>query len=132
MADKTGYKATLTVGSYTGVALTNVSVRASGETIDVSDLSSYERQKQFGKTSWELTGSKNLKPSETTTVMGIFFPSAAAAQPSVGVSVKNPTGTCVFSGTGYVTRAVTTYPMGAATQEFTVVNTPTSPSVPTP
>jgi hypothetical protein len=132
MADKTGYKATLTVGSYTGVALTNVSVRASGETIDVSDLSSYERQRQFGKVGWELTGSKNLKPSETTTVMGKFFASAAAAQPSVGVSVKNPTGACVFSGTGYVTRAVTTYPMGAATQEFTVVNTPTSPSVPTP
>jgi hypothetical protein len=64
--------------------------------------------------------------------MGKFFASATTAQPSVGVSVKSPTGTCVLSATGYVTRAVTTYPMGAATQEFTVVNTPTSPSIPTP
>ena len=132
MANKSGYKASLTVGTYTGTSLTDVTLSISGETIDVSDLSSYDRQKVMQKQSWEITGSKNVL---TTTLLAALWKksegsaSAAGARPSVGVGLHNPTGTCVFSATGWVTQTVITYPMGAITETWTIVNTQTAPTV---
>lgn len=127
MGNKSGYNASLTVGSYTGASLTDVTVTLSGQTIDVSDLSDIWRSKTYGLLDWELTGIKNVA---TEAFLELMKPAGGAAQTSVAVTVTNPAGTTVFSGLGWITHASLTYPRGAATEEITVVGNGTAPTVP--
>jgi len=127
MGNKSGYNASLTIGSYTGASLTNVTVAINGETIDVSDLSDTWRARTPGLLDWELTGTKNVA---SEAFLDLMKPTGAAAQTSVGVKLTNPAGTTVFSALGWITQAVLTYPRGAASEEITVVGTGTPPTVP--
>lgn len=122
MASRSGYNASLTVGGYTGAELTNVSVSINHEPIEVSDLASTWRERAKGLIDFEVTGSKNYATQA-------FLTLAAAGQTSVVVKVSDPDGTTIFSGVGFVTRGMTTFPMGAATEEVTVVGQGATPVV---
>lgn len=120
MGSKSGYTASLTVGAYTGAELTNVSVTLNHEPIEVSDLASVFKERTWGLLDWELTGTKNY-------VTQAFLTLAKAGRTSVNTIVKNPAGTTMFSCPGLVTRGVANYPMGAATEEITVVGMGSTP-----
>ncbi|MFA5715269.1 MAG: hypothetical protein WC998_05995 [Candidatus Paceibacterota bacterium] len=125
MANKSGYNASLTVGGYTGASLTNVSVSISGETVDVTDLADAWRNRARGPLDWEVTGTKNVDTVDFLTLVA----TGSTAMPSLGVTVKNMTGSTIFSGIGFPTRASATLPMGAATEEITIQGM-TYPSTP--
>lgn len=125
MANKSGYNASLTVGTYTGTSLRNVTATINGETIDVSDLESIWRQTVPGLSGWEVTGTKAV----TTEAFLDIAAAAISGQTSVGVTVSNPAGTTVFSGAGWITAASLTYPQGAAEETITVTGNG-APTVP--
>jgi hypothetical protein len=125
MASKSGYSAKLSVGAgYTGAELTNVSVSINHEPVEVSDLASTWRERAKGLLDWEVTGSKNYATQAFLTIAG-------SGTTSVAVSIFGPNSatTAVFTGVGYVTRGMTTFPMGAATEEITVVGNGTAPTI---
>lgn len=114
MASRSGYNASLTVGSgYSGAELTNVTVSVNHEPIEVSDLASTWKERTAGLKSWEVTGTKNYATQAFLTI-------AASGNTSVGVAVKDQDGTTVFSGAGFVTRGLTAFPQGAASEEITI------------
>ena len=125
MASKSGYNAKLSVGSgYTGAELTDVSVSINHEPVEVSDLASTWRERAKGLLDWEVTGSKNYATQAFLTIAG-------SGTTSVAVSIFGPNSatTAVFTGVGYVTRGMTTFPMGAATETITVVGNGTAPTI---
>jgi hypothetical protein len=124
MASKSGYTAKLTVGGYTGADLTNVSVSISHEPIELTDLASTWKDFAAGLRDWELTGTKNYATQAFVTL-------AASGNTSVAVTVFGPNNalTGIFTGYGYVTRGMATFPQGAATEEITVVGNGTAPTV---
>lgn len=113
MASRSGYNASLTVSGYTGAELTNVSVTVNHEPIEVSDLASTWKERTKGLLDWEVTGSKNYATQA-------FLTLATSAQTSMIVKVKDQDGTTIFSGIGFITRGMTTFPQGAATEEITI------------
>jgi len=123
MASRSGYGASLTVGSYTGAELTDVRARISHAPVEVSDLASTYVERQPGLLDWEVTGTKNYA-SEA------FLKLADAARTSVVCKVTDMKGTVIFSGVGFITNGGTNLPMGAATEEITVVGNGTAPSKP--
>jgi hypothetical protein len=121
MASKSGYNASLTVGSgYTGAELTNVSVVVNHEPIEVSDLASVWKERAIGLLDWEVSGSKSYATQAFVTL-------AASGRTSVAVKVKDQDGTTIFSGLGFVTRGLATFPMGAASEEITIVGQGATP-----
>jgi predicted secreted protein len=114
MAHRSGYNASLSIGTgYTGAELTNVAVTVNHEPIEVSDLASTWKERVAGLKSWEVTGSKNFATQA-------FLTLAASGNTSVAVAVKDQDGTTIFSGAGFVTRGLSTFPQGAATEEVTI------------
>ncbi|MFA5715270.1 MAG: hypothetical protein WC998_06000 [Candidatus Paceibacterota bacterium] len=120
MSNKSGYNASMRIGSYAGASLTNVAISISGETVDVTDLADTWRARARGCLDWEVTATKNI---DTLAFLGIMT-SGARALPSVTVTVYDTTGTAsanrIFVGVGFPTRASVTLPMGAATEEITI------------
>jgi len=118
---RSGYGATLTItsgtGSYDGAELTDVRVEINHEPIDVTDLASTYRERVGGLLDWTVTGRKNYASNA--------FISHCAAAPSsiVKATIKNPSGTTVFAGWGYVTRGLLNFPMGASNEEVQIVGT---------
>ncbi len=126
MANLSGHNATVSIGSgYSGASLTNVSVSINGETIDCSDLSSHWQDNAPGIWSWSVTADKNYATEAFLTLAH----TAGSGHATVGVAVKNPAGTTIFSGAGYVTAATLTFPKGAATESITITGDG-EPSVP--
>jgi hypothetical protein len=123
MASRSGYGASLTVGSYTGAELTDVRARISHAPVEVSDLASTWVERQAGLIDWEVTGTKNYA-SEA------FLTLADAARTSVVCKITDMKSTVIFSGVGFITNGGTNLPMGAATEEITVVGNGTAPSKP--
>lgn len=125
---KTGYDATLTVTSgstYTGGELTNVRAFISEEPVDISDLGSIWRERENGLLDWEIAGTKNVA------AMASGFLALARLVGTVTVSIKEPGGTGIaFSGVGIITRGGVDFPMGATTEEISIVGDGTAPSVP--
>ena len=119
MASRSGYGASLTVGSYTGAELTDVRARISHAPVEVSDLASTWVERQPGLLDWEVTGTKNYA-SEA------FLTLAMAGRTSVVCKVTDMKGTVIFSSVGFVTNGGTNLPMGAATEEITVVGNGTA------
>lgn len=124
MASRTGYNASLTVGSYTGAELTDVRVRISHSPVDVSDLASTWVERAPGLLDWEITGTKNYA-SEA------FLTRAVNARTSVICRVTDSRSSVIFSGVGFITAGGTNMPMNAAAnEEITVVGNGTAPSNP--
>lgn len=125
MANISGYNASLTVGTYNGANLRNVSVTINGGTIDVSDLSSKWRSTAPDIAGWEVTGTKGI----TTAAFLDLADQGISGMTSVGVSVKNPKATTVWSGVGWITGASLTFPQGAAEETITITGNG-APSIP--
>jgi len=126
---KSGYNASLTITSgsstYTGAELTDVSVSISQEPIDISDLGSTWRERDNGLLDWEITGRKNL----ATFTSG--FLALTRLTDTVNVTVKQPaSSSAAFSAVGIITRGVLNLPMGATTEEVTLVGNGTAPTIP--
>lgn len=118
MGNISGYNASLSVGTYSGANLKNVTVTMNGETIDVSDLTSRFRQTAIGLAGWEVTGTKGV----TTAVFIDLMEAAASGATSVAVAVWRAglSPTTVFAGVGWITNASLTFPMGAAEETITI------------
>lgn len=122
MAAYSGYQASLSIGSYAGADITNISVTINGEPIDVTCLADTWKKNVNGLRDWEVTGTKNFTTQDFLTALN-------SGRTSVLVTITSPAGATVFSGLGFCTRGVTTFPMGAATEEITVVGQGSTPSV---
>ena len=122
MASKSGYDARLLIGhaaagatTYDGAELTNVVVTVSNEPVEVSDLASTYKERTQGLSDVEVTGTKNYVSTK-------FAKAAASMHVSTFVvTVFNPSGTAVFAGSMLLTRGAMTIPMGAITEEVTLV-----------
>jgi len=118
MANKSGYGASLTVGSYTGAELTEVGVAMDNEAIDVADLADYIAQVDVGQTTVVVTGRANYNATVHFLSMVVSASSSAA---SVGVTITDPAGSVVLSGAGFVTRGTWTAPKGGAINQEVAV-----------
>lgn len=126
---KTGYNAKLTVtsgsASYTGAELTNVRVFISEEPIEITDLGSTWRERENGLLDWELSATKNVA------TMTSGFLALARLAGTVNVTIKEPgSSTVAFSGVGIITRGGVDFPMGASTEELSIVGNGTAPTKP--
>lgn len=122
MASKSGYGASLTVGSYTGAELTDVHARISHAPVEVSDLASTWVERVPGLLDWEVTGTKNYAAES-------FLTRAFNARTSVICKVTDSRSSVIFSGVGFITNGGTNMPMNAAaTEEITVVGNGTAPT----
>lgn len=117
MPNKSGYNASLTVGTYTGASLTNVTATINGAPIETTDLSSKWVSRVAGPMDWTVTGTKNV----ATEVFLDLVATGSTAMTSLGVKVTNPTGSTVFSGVGFANTASLTFPQGPATETITLV-----------
>lgn len=119
MANKSGFNASLTIGTYTGASLTDVSISISQATIDVSDLSNVWTQRAAGLKDWTISGRKNYVSQDFLTL--------AAAGTSMVVKVKNQAGVVIFSGVGRVSQGSLNFPMGAANESIEIQSAGTAP-----
>ena len=131
MASKSGYNFKAYIGATsksTNIAqVTNIAFSVSGEPVEVSDLASTYKERVQGLSDWEATVSANYQ----TTQLGKKAAAMAAATSQIFTIVNNKAvpSTTVFSGICLITRIGMAFPMGAATEEMTVVGNGTTPSV---
>ena len=123
MANLSGYNATLKIGTYSVASLDDVRVSVDHEPVDVSDLADTWRAMAGGILDWEVTGTRKFTCQKFLTLVD-------GGRTSVAIRVGSPATTNLFSGTGYITRGASNFPMGAAGEEITIVGTGSAPTKP--
>lgn len=117
MPGKSGYRATITLGSVAISEADNVEITADGEEFDVTDLGDYLVQKKPGALDINVTGEATyltFAASMLSRIHGAYSGTASFAIKITGP----PSGSTVLSGAGHYTRGGLTLPRGAMKQPF--------------
>jgi hypothetical protein len=124
MANLSGYSCTLTVGSFDGATIKDITVTINGNMIDTGDLTSQWNTYAQGIHDWEVTGTKAYASESFLTLMH------GSVSASVAVAIKNRTGSTLFGGVGFVTKGAANFSKAAAATESITITGKGAPTTP--
>lgn len=126
MAGLVGYKATVSWSGSPIAEATDISIRASAEDIDVTDLGDYIRQGRPGPLDLVVSGTANYLSYAAGMLSRVH--TVASLGTSAAIAVVDSKGSAVLTGAGFLMEGGTNFPQGAINQPFSMrVNTVTVP-----
>ena len=126
MAGLVGFKATVNFGALVLTELTDISIRASAEDIDVTDLGDYVRQGRPGPLDLVVSGTSNYLTYSAAILSRVHTVTSQGT--STVISVVDSKGTKVLVGIGHLLEGGLNFPQGAVNQPTSFrVNSVTTP-----